>query len=264
MTSTIYSNHRAECATGTAYLEKRIEINRAYSSTDFDAWLLDKLKVRAGEDILDVGCGSGAQTIPFASLVGPTGSVSALDISAESIAVLQSRIPAAARVQAVAADMGDLATLIANVFSVRAYTLVHSSYALYYSPRRLEVLDVMRAALRPRGRCVIFTPNGPHGLVELAARFTGVPAEVTDSLRFGSEILKPYFERCFRRFETHHFNNVVTIPSPDILIEFYRQTTYYDAEAEPKIRRAVHDEIMRNGSYRYEKNGYLIVGFRDG
>ena len=61
----IYSGDKAERATATTYLEKRIEINRAYSSVDFDAWLFDRLAVESGENILDVGCGSGAQTIPL-------------------------------------------------------------------------------------------------------------------------------------------------------------------------------------------------------
>lgn len=259
----IYNDDRAERATATAYLEKRIAINRAYSSADFDTWLFDKLKVQPGEDILDVGCGSGAQTILFAERVRPQGSVSALDISADSIALLKSRLPAGARVQAVAADMAVLADLFENFFSTKTFSLIHSSYALYYSPRRLEVLDVMRSALRPGGRCAIFTPNAPHGLVELASRFTSIPSAVTESLRFGSDVLQPYFDRNFRRFEVHHFNNVVTVPSSDVLVEFYRQTTYYDAGAEDKIRRAVDDEIGRSGSFQYEKNGYLIIGFRD-
>ena len=60
------------------------------------------------------------------------------------------------------------------------------------------------------------------------------------------------------------FHNVVTVPSADILIEFYRQTTYYDAAAEAAIRAAVEDEIGRSGRFQYEKNGYLIIGFVDG
>ena len=261
MTSVIYSGDRSERATATAFLEKRIEINRTYSSADFDGWLQDKLAVKPGEDILDVGCGSGAQTIPFASLVGPTGSVSSLDISADSIALLKNRIPPQARVQAVAADMGDLAEVIANVFTTKRYSLVHSSYALYYSSKRMHVLDVMRGALKPGGRCAVFTPNVPHGLVELAARFTEVPPAVNESLRFGTEVLQPYFAKNFPRYDVHHFHNVVTVPSADILLEFYRQTTYYDAQAEAKMRAVADEEIERSGSYKYEKNGYLIIGF---
>src|SRR5262245_39744883 len=107
MTSLVYSGDRAERATATNYLEKRLEINRTYSSVDFTDWLLDRLKIIPGEDILDVGCGSGAQTLPFAQRVGPLGSVSALDISSESIALLKNRLTPTARVHAVAADMSE-------------------------------------------------------------------------------------------------------------------------------------------------------------
>ena len=257
----IYSGDKAERATATTYLEKRIEINRAYSSVDFDAWLFERLAVKSGEDVLDVGCGSGAQTVPFANLVGPTGSVSSLDISADSIALLNSRINSDFRVEAVAADMADVGRVIQETFSVKCYSLAHSSYALYYSPKRLDVLDVMRAALKPGGRCAVFTPNQPHGLVELAARFTDIPRDVEESLRFGPAVLQPYFERHFRRVEIHHFHNLVSIPSSEVLIEFYRQTTYYDAHVESKMRFAVDEAIKQKGHFDYEKNGYLIIGF---
>ena len=159
--------------------------------------------------------------------------------------------------------MGDLAGVIANVFNTKRYSLVHSSYALYYSSNRMHVLDVMRGALQPGGRCAVFTPNAPHGLVELAGRFTDVPAAVNESLRFGTEVLQPYFEKNFPRHDVHHFHNVVSVPSSDILIEFYRQTTYYDSQAEAKMRGVADEEIKRSGSYKYEKNGYLIIGFTD-
>jgi hypothetical protein len=91
-----------------------------------------------------------------------------------------------------------------------------------------------------------------------------VPAAVNESLRFGTEVLEPYFSRNFARFEVHHFHNVMTLPSADILIEFYRQTTYYDARIEPEMRAVAADQIKRTGTYTYEKNGYLIIGFVDG
>ena len=263
MNSVIYTDDKARRATETGYLEKRIEINHAYASADFDGWLHDKLAVKSGDDVLDVGCGSGAQSIPFARAVGPNGSVSALDIAAGSVALLRDRVPAGARVQAEVSDMKNLAHVIADVFSVKTYDLAHSSYALYYSPQRLDVLDVMRGTLKLGGRCAVFTPNLPHGLVALAERFTSIPPEVNESLRFGTEVLQPYFARNFKRYDVHHFHNVMTIPSADILIEFYRQTTYYNAEAEAPMRQAVDEEIRRTGKFQYEKNGYLIVGSVD-
>ncbi len=255
---------RANRARASDLLARRIEINRSFSSGDFDGWLLERLAVKPGEHVLDVGCGTGAQSIPFAGMVGPGGSVSALDISAASIATLQSKIPAGSRVQAVASDMADLAGVIADTFTTKQYSLAQSSYALYYCDKHLHVLDVMRGALKPGGRCAIFTTNRPHGLVDLAARFSEIPPEVEGPLRFGPTVLKPYFETNYGRYDIHHFHNVVTVPSTDILIEFYRQTTYYDANAEEKIRAVVDDEVTRSGNYQYEKNGYLIIGFVEG
>src|SRR5947209_4883122 len=123
------STERAERAQASDLLAKRIEINRNYSAADFDGWLLERLAVKPGEDVLDVGCGTGAQSIPIAGVVGPGGSVSSLDISADSIATLKSRIPAGARVEAVASDMADLARVIAGTFTTKRYDLAQSSYA---------------------------------------------------------------------------------------------------------------------------------------
>ena len=78
---TIYSGASEERVTGTDYLEKRLEINKTYASADFDSWLFERLKVRPGEDVLDVGCGSGAQTIPFSKFVQP--GVNECDVEAE-------------------------------------------------------------------------------------------------------------------------------------------------------------------------------------
>ena len=50
---------------------------------------------RAGERVLDVGCGCGASTLELARAVGPTGRVAALDISAPMLAEGQARAEAA-------------------------------------------------------------------------------------------------------------------------------------------------------------------------
>ncbi len=249
--------------TDSEFLEKRIEINRKNSSADFNAWLLGKLDIKAGEDVLDVGCGIGAQTIPFARLVGPKGSVSAIDIAEESIAKIKDWMPKGARIEAIVSDMSQLASVINNKFTRKQYDLAHSSYALYYAPNPTKVLDVMVGSLKPGGRCAIFVPNKPHGLVDLAARFTKIPKSVTDSLTFGFDVLEPYFKENTAAYDIWHFHNLITVKNAQTLIEFYRRTTYYDAAAEIKIRQFVNKKIGEDGSYVYEKNGYLIIGWRE-
>ena len=50
---------------------------------------------RAGERVLDVGCGCGASTLEFARAVGPAGRVAALDISGPMLAEAKARAKAA-------------------------------------------------------------------------------------------------------------------------------------------------------------------------
>ena len=47
---------------------------------------LDALAPRAGEHVLDVGCGSGQTTFQLGDAVGPTGRVVGLDVSAQMLA----------------------------------------------------------------------------------------------------------------------------------------------------------------------------------
>jgi len=260
MTETTSENDQSARETSTDFLKKRIDINRTYASEDFDAWLMQRVPLVPGNDVLDVGCGTGAQSLPFSRAVGPEGSVTAIDISQSSVSRLLETVPAGHRLQGVAADMADLKQLIRDRFDIKSYDVAHSSYALYYTPARLEVLDAMTAALKPGGRLIIFTPNLPHGLVELAKRFTKVPANVTDSLEFGPKVLEPYFSKTFKAPQIHHFHNILTIPDAETVIEFYRQTTYYDAQAETPMREYVEAVVRKDGHFRYEKNGYLIIG----
>src|ERR1700679_3397388 len=56
--------------------------------------LVDRAKVRAGERIIDVGCGCGATTAALAQKAGPTGHVLGIDISAPMLARARQIAPA--------------------------------------------------------------------------------------------------------------------------------------------------------------------------
>ncbi len=54
--------------------------------------LIKRAKLKPGMCVLDVGCGPGRLTIPFARHVGPTGKVIALDIQEKMLQKLEKRI----------------------------------------------------------------------------------------------------------------------------------------------------------------------------
>ena len=62
---------------------------RRWNPPDF----LTRLGLQAGQTVLDLGCGPGFWTLPLADIVGPNGTVWALDASQEMLDALAERHP---------------------------------------------------------------------------------------------------------------------------------------------------------------------------
>lgn len=255
----IYSGDVAVRAVSQNSLSTRLHLNAKYQSRDFQEWLMTRLAVGPGEHVLDVGCGNGAQSIPFLNAVGPTGSVSSCDVSAESIEVLLRRTEGDPRLQAVTADMAELSSLISDQFRQKSFTLAHSSYALYYSPQRDSVLRTMAQSMHSSGRVAVFTPMKPHGMVDLAAQFSDIPDAVYDSLSFPDH-LQELFRELFWDVRIDLFQSEMRVTSVDDFMDFYKATTYYSESAEDSLRDYAIRSLEGTGAVTYEKNGFLIQG----
>jgi ubiquinone/menaquinone biosynthesis C-methylase UbiE len=244
-------------ATSATFLDKRLDANRKFGSVDFSAWLLGHLKVQPGEAVLDVGCGTGAQTIPISKVAK---SVSAFDISSESIRKIRNELDGASCVEAVVGDMNSTAEILEKSFAVKKFDLALSVYALYYADDWRSVLDSVRGVLKATGRCAVCAPYPPHGLVQLASRYAEVPAAVVDSITFGRDRVLDYFNQHFAKVETFTLRNEVSVPTADALITFYKATTYYNENAVDEMRQHVKAIIAGEGAFKYEKNSILIIG----
>src|SRR4029450_140857 len=60
---------------------------------DFRSEVLDLARLRVGESVLDVGCGTGNLAIAVARLVGSAGTVSGIDPSPEMITRARKKAP---------------------------------------------------------------------------------------------------------------------------------------------------------------------------
>jgi ubiquinone/menaquinone biosynthesis C-methylase UbiE len=63
-----------------ASLSWLVELDNPFTKTNRAATIVERLEVRPGMAVLDLGCGPGRLTIPIARKVGPDGEVVAMDI----------------------------------------------------------------------------------------------------------------------------------------------------------------------------------------
>jgi SAM-dependent methyltransferase len=108
--------------------------------------LIDHAAARAGERIVDVGCGSGATTIAFAKKVGPTGHVLGIDISGPMLARARQNVPAGVRIDFVLAD----ATV--HPFEPASFDLLVSRFGVMFFAEPAVSFANLHKAMRPSGR----------------------------------------------------------------------------------------------------------------
>jgi len=109
--------------------------------------LLTRAACKAGERVLDLGCGGGATSLAIAASVGPSGSVVGIDISPDLIA--------RARQRAQVADARNVAFECVDAGAYRPNTpfdRMISRFGSMFFPRPVEAFSNLRRGLRPGGR----------------------------------------------------------------------------------------------------------------
>jgi ubiquinone/menaquinone biosynthesis C-methylase UbiE len=148
-----------------AYLmESQEEIERLERKTDMAAVIRQAswAGIGPGMRVLDVGCGSGVTTAALAELVGPSGSVTGIDYSAERIEHARQSY-GSERVEFVCHDIS------APYLPSQSYDAVWSRFFLeYFKTQQRQIFQHSTAALRKGGiACIADLDNNNlnhHGL----------------------------------------------------------------------------------------------------
>jgi precorrin-6B methylase 2 len=120
--------------------------------------ILEKSGIKAGQRVLDFGCGSGAYAIPAAKIVGENGTIYALDKDKHALdeLVTSARKRGLKNIKRIA-SAGDLRIELGNasVDSVILFDVFHS----YYFPERRQrkrLLEEIRRVLKPGGALLVY------------------------------------------------------------------------------------------------------------
>lgn len=127
--------------------------------------LVDLAGITTGERVLDAGCGRGAATFAAAEAVGPTGSITAVDIAPGMV----ERTAADAK----ARGLDQVTVLVGDAEDpdvTGPYDAILSALVVFFLPDPLAALRHYRALLRDGGRLALTTfPPQPDGPWQTAA-----------------------------------------------------------------------------------------------
>ena len=139
--------------------------------------LIDRAAPRAGERIIDVGCGCGGTSMALASRVAPTGFVLGVDISGPMLARAQQLAPKGAS-ERLPVDFV-LADATVYPFDPGSFDLLVSRFGVMFFAEPAISFSNLRRALRPLGRmafaCWREPRENPWMMAPLQAIYQHVP-----------------------------------------------------------------------------------------
>jgi SAM-dependent methyltransferase len=131
---------------------------------------LERLAVRAGEHVLDVGCGCGDTLIELGRAAGERGSVTGIDLSEPMLARARERVAAA--------------TLIAGDASEhpfgRKFDAIYSRFGVMFFGVPVAAFSHLAAALAPAGRLAFVCWRSPEENPWASLAFSAVRSALPD------------------------------------------------------------------------------------
>ena len=143
--------------------------------------LLACLQLTGGEDVLEIGCGTGAVTLPLAQAVGEHGRVVAVDISEPMLNAARQRVGESG-MRNVTLLSGDAQVL---AFERAAFDIATSRMGVMFFADPVAAFRNIGSSLKPDSRLVFacWAPlaENPHWLIsyDIALRHLGPPAPST-------------------------------------------------------------------------------------
>lgn len=261
-------------ATQSELLEQRIKENASSQQVDLATWIFDRVRISPGDRVLELCCGTGGQTLPMLERVGDDGLVVALDISASALNTLAAKVAQTRKknLRCVEGKLEDFASslrrasidqpTLGGAKEPEAFDLIFCAYGLYYSSDARQTLEQAKLHLRKEGRIVVVGPFGPNNnqLFDLVRSSGVVIAEpvVFSSESFMLQTVLPWAATHFASIAIHTLVNPVRWTSPEQVMNYWGNTTFFDAEKRGEFERRVRAHFSENAVFVNEKWVMLV------
>lgn len=246
-------------ATQSELLEQRIAENKASQEIDLATWIFDRVRVRPGDRVLELCCGTGGQTLSLLDRVGDQGIVVALDLSKAALETLTSKAGRhRSRLACVEGGLDDFALAVKQAgVQEESFDLIFCAYGLYYSRDPQRTLQEARSQLKRDGRIAVIGPFGPNNkpLFDMVRSSGVVIAEpvVFSSELFMLQTVLPWAAQNFESTLIHTMVNPVRWANPERMMNYWQNTTFYDSERRSQFERLVRAHFAEHQEFVNEK-----------
>ena len=234
------------------------DIHKQFGNADLIAWYLEQLAPQPGERIIDLGCGIGLLSVPFAKAVAPNGRVMASEDGADLEPIWETLT-----------EGNDLPLhFIQQDFTLdwpwsdHSVDAVISNFTFPILPDQELALRELRRVLRPGGRAMIVgsAPDDEVDFRQLQLEQVG-EHPTAELLAYGHDMtteVLPSLDAIFGEAERINFTTELRFRRPLEVVEFYANTKLYwmlDMDKVAKddlldlIFHAAEDQIIHKGSF---------------
>jgi len=244
----------------TNAIGSRADINARRGKYDLEKWMIKLLPPMEGFSILDLGCGTGKQVFRFAALVSDGGRILSIDISKDSVDIVNQRAKAEG-LKSVEAQQISFDDCL-NSLKDRKFDLIISSYAIYYAQDVVALLMGLRSLLTDQGVVFVCGPGGGTNS-EMDKIVNGFVRNARMQLKPINDFLKhdeiQEIAAVYSRFSLSRLENQILFDSADTILSWWQNHKSYVPSVAVEVESFFRRHFETNDTFVLTKN---VLGVR--
>jgi ubiquinone/menaquinone biosynthesis C-methylase UbiE len=246
-------------------LDQRIESHDKFGSKDLNHWIFKNIKLSKGLSVLDLGCGTGKQSISIARTIGKGGSVFSVDLSQEALDLLMEKARSNrldSRIKTICCDHDDIQSTLEN----DQFDRVISSYSIYYASDAEYIIRSIWNKLKSGGILFYCGPSLENNkeLKDFHYSILGKNEErVAGASIFMEGVGKDKTIEIFDKVDIKTFENILRFDSAQALYDYWSSYNLYDKSIDTRFNTAAQEYFKSNKVFETVKRVIGVKAYKN-
>ena len=225
-------------------LFKRVNTHKNFGSFNINNWIFSNLSIDKNQNILDLGCGFGSQTI---ELLKMGCFVTAIDSNKDSLEYLKKKA-ATSKLTIIHSKFDELETLPINSFDN-----VISCYAFYYANDYNSLMRNIFQSMKDKSKIFICGPSKKNN-IEMKRFLNLIGVDFGEgSAPFMEEKLPMILNDHFGNFKSLDEKNRIEFPNPKSVWDYWSSHNMFNKDIESKFKDSINIFFKDNDKFTTTK-----------